>query len=146
MKKRARRLAIAVLVLAAVGGPAAARPGGRVVERPYRTATPGAAFGSDYKIYYYDCQNQIGCAVLPSKGRFATVEVVDAAGQNVFFSVNTMPGGTHLGDYCGSTGHPIATNGASELLVHVVTGVCGDGSTPSIVTTGDVRATFSRRG
>lgn len=148
MKKGARHLVVAGVIVALVVSPAGAGGSRRhVVERPYRTPVPGAALGGDYQAYYYDCQNQIGCAVLPTKGlRFAKVEVDDAAGQNVFFSVNTMPGGNHLGDYCGSTGDWIATDGAHELLVHIVAGVCKDGSTPSVATTGIVRATFSRRG
>lgn len=147
MKNGLRHAAVTIVILAVLGGSAAAGgPGGKVVERPYRTPVIGAAYGSTYYAYYYNCNHTIGCAIIPTGGRlFATVEVEDATGQNVFFSVNTMPGGSHLGDFCGSTDEPLATYGARELLVHVVAGVCDDGSTPSTPTTGMVRATLSKK-
>lgn len=136
------------LILALPGGTAGARGRGgtRVVEAPYRTPALGVAVGTTTVAYYYDCINQIGCAIVPLErgDRFVRIEVEDAAGTPVHASLYSMPGGFHYGNFCGSTEKPISVAG-KDLLVHVVSGVCPDGSTASVATTGIVKATLSRR-
>jgi hypothetical protein len=148
------RLSIAtcLVALSIISLPAGVHAGGRgrEAEAPYQTPVIGASvhFQGETTAYYYDCLSQIGCAILRVKSgeRFADLEVEDAAGTPVLASVYTMPGGNHIGDFCGSTDKPIPTFGAHELLVHVVNGVCPDESTPSVVTSGIVRATFFKKG
>ena len=148
MRRGLPYLLITGLILVALAPPAGARPAGRrVIEKPYRTPVPGATLGPGNKAYYYDCQNEIGCAIIPLKttDRYGAIEIEDTAGQKVFFSIYLMPGGSHIGDFCGSTGGAISTRRAQEFLVHVVSGVCDDGSTVSVATTGIVKATLSKK-
>ena len=137
---------LAVAVVLSTTGPLHAGGSGSVVEAPYRTPAVGAASGGTAKAYYFDCVNQVGCAIIPLKkgARYASLEIKDATGQPVLGSIYLMPGGTPLGDFCGSTDEPIPTLSAVEILVHVVPGSCADG-TASVVTTGTVKATLSPR-
>lgn len=148
MRKRlVHLLALSVLSMALTAPATTAAPRQHVVERPYKTPVPGATLGPGNKAYYYDCQMGIGCAIIPLEKRdlYAQIDINDAAGQDVFFTVYTKPGGMHLGDFCGSTGDAIWTFEQVELLVHIVSGVCADGSTPSVATTGTVVTTLSKK-
>lgn len=148
----ARWLALVLLVtslgVGSVAAPAMATrtPKERTVEAPYRTPVVGAAIGSENKAYFFDCLNQIGCAIVPlkAKDRFARLEIVDAAGGDVYGSVYVMPGGAHLLDFCGATESRLHVRGLKELLVHVISGVCPGESTPTVATTGVVRATLTK--
>lgn len=138
----------ALILIGTVSGTGMARPvtQPRTVEARYATPALGASPEEGTRAYYYDCSNGIGCAILKlgPKDRLAQIEIEDAAGQPVQGIVHTVPGFQEIGRFCGSTEEPWATGGADELVVHVVSGTCRDG-TPSAATTGVVRATVSSR-
>ncbi|MGH2805688.1 MAG: hypothetical protein ACRDKT_00285 [Actinomycetota bacterium] len=123
-------------------------PAQRTVDAPYLTPVLGASVHveGETTVYYYDCLGQIGCAIIPVKkgDRSAVLEVVDAAGQPVLGSIFLVPGFGHYDYFCGQLDEPIDVRGTTEILVHVISGVCPDG-TPSLATHGVVRATFSGR-
>ncbi len=138
----------ALMLIATLTGHVAARPLSepRTVEAEYVTPAVGASPEEGTRVYYYDCLKGIGCAILKlgPKDRFASIEIADAAGRPVQGIVHTVPGFQEIGRFCGSTDEAWATGGARELVVHVVSGTCRDGS-PSVATTGVVRATVSSR-
>lgn len=74
--------------------------------------------------------------------RATTVELVveDTAAPATAFSVEQA--GRHLGTYCTSTQTPIDLAPRQKVSVHLFAGVCDGG--PSFITTGLVRARFSR--
>jgi hypothetical protein len=120
----------------------------RTVEAPYLAPAVGVSVyvGGQTTAYYYDCLEQIGCAIVPlQKGdRYATLEVVDTTGRPVLGSVYVTPGFGHVGYICGGTDDPIPVRGLKEIVVHVISGMCPDGS-PSLATHGVVRATITAR-
>jgi hypothetical protein len=142
-------LGLVILLMAPVG-PVQARPdvAERTIEAPYVTPAIGAAIHveGETSAYYYDCLNQIGCTIIPlRKGdRHATLEIEDSTGQAVLGSIYLTPGFGHVGYFCGRTTSPISIRGYTEILVHVISGVC-PGGTPSLATNGVVRATLSGR-
>jgi hypothetical protein len=150
-----RGLAVALVAALLAAGPAipstaaGTKTKPRVVEAPYLTPVIGGSVTTDYNgttAYYYDCLNEIGCAIIDvNKGEsFATLEIVDAAGQAVHGYAYAMPGGHELGHFCGKTRKPIYVGFGKEILVHVISGTCQDGET-SIATHGVVRATLTRK-
>ncbi|MDQ4025383.1 MAG: hypothetical protein M3217_07825 [Actinomycetota bacterium] len=114
-------------------------------EFPYQTPAIGAHAELAYG-WYYDCEMQVGCAIVPSaaRNRWVDLEIQDATGTTVYGAVYSMPGGNHYRDFCGSTDEPIYVRKGIELLVHVIPGVCPGTTTPSTPTRGTVVATFSR--
>lgn len=147
------RRSFSVLIVAVVGAallstPALAtrRAPQRIVDAPYRTPVIGASIGGQNQAYFFDCLTQLGCTIIPLKrgDRYAQLEIKDATGQAVMGSVYTMPGSHHFGYFCGATDDPINLSGASEILVHVLSGACPSGA-PSIATTGIVQAKITRR-
>jgi hypothetical protein len=148
--KRALIAALTGLIVASIAGTGAARvaPATRTVEAKYVTPAAGASAhpAQDTKAYYFDCLRGVGCALieLEPKDRFAQLDIVDTAGQPVYGIVYRVPGFEQIGEICGSTEEPWPTGGATELLVHVVSGTCRDGGT-SVATTGVVRATVTSR-
>lgn len=79
---------------------------------------------------------------------YVKVEVTDASGQNAggFISQGDTDGDTvadGYGTFCGAHPAPVAlTTPGAELGVSLYPGVCEDGS-PSVVTTGTIKLTFS---
>lgn len=149
MRRLLAGLLLAVLAGAAIAAPATARrrPTERIVKSPYRTPVLGVAIGAENQAYYYDCLQQIGCAILPvkAKDRFVRLEILDASGGETFGAIYAMPGGDHVGNFCGATKQPLFIRGVQELLVHVISGFCPGGSTPSTATTGFVTGIFTKR-
>ena len=80
---------------------------------------------------------------------YAKIEIVDAAGQKVAGSVSqgdTDGDGVSdiYGQFCGATAEPLAlTAPGAPLRVTAYNGVCADGSTASVMTTGTIKITFS---
>jgi hypothetical protein len=138
----------ALILIGVLAGTGAAKPAPapRTIEGTYKTPALGVSPQEGTRAYYYDCLNGIGCALLKlgAKDRFATLEVADAAGQPVQAVVYRVPGFDEIGRFCGSTGEAWSTNGATELLVHVVPGTCESGGA-SVATTGTVRATVTSK-
>jgi hypothetical protein len=105
---------LAALVAGGLAVPSAA--GGakkkrRIVEAPYLTPVIGGSITTEYNgttAYYYDCLNQIGCAIIDvnKKERFATLEILDAAGHAVHGYAYAMPGGHELGHFWGRPSRP----------------------------------------
>jgi hypothetical protein len=118
----------------------------RVVEAPYLVPVIGGSIEGENSAYYYDCELQIGCAIISLRrgDRFAKLRIKDTVGETVLGSIYTMPGGDHLSFFCGRTKYPLFVGHATELLVHVISGVCPGGES-SVVTRGVVRATLYGR-
>lgn len=152
MKRVLVAVTAATIAAGAMTGTAGARlapaqaPATRTVEAKYVTPALGAAPQPGTKAYYYDCTAGVGCALLKlgPKDRYAKIEIDDAAGQKAYGIVYQVPGFAVIGEFCGSTDEAWATGGATELLVHVVSGTCDSGEA-SVATTGVVRATVSSR-
>lgn len=152
MMRMIRSSLVVAVVAASVAAPAAvssaAKSPSRIVEAPYLTPVLGTsvtASGYGGTGYYYDCLNQIGCAIIDIKKgeRFATLEIEDAAGQAAYGHAYLMPSGYELGNFCGKTDGPINIGSTGEILVHVISGTCPGGE-PSVATQGVVKATLSR--
>jgi len=121
----------------------------RVVEIPYTggagvsggVASLGACLGG---APVFACQT----TATGSQDLYVKVEVLDASGQNAggFISQGDTNGDTvddGYGTFCGAHAAPVAlTSPGAELGVSLYPGVCGDGS-PSVVTTGTIKLTFS---
>ncbi|MFN2587995.1 MAG: hypothetical protein ABR613_07755 [Actinomycetota bacterium] len=137
----------AVLVAASLAAPAsgAARRAAVPAEFPYQSPALGAHATVVYG-WYYDCEMQIGCTIVPSarRDRWVNLEIRDTTGGAVYGAVYSMPGGHHYRDFCGATDEPICVRKGIELLVHVIGGVCPGTATPSTPTRGTVVATFGR--
>ena len=77
------------------------------------------------------------------------IEVTDASGQKAggYVSQGDTTGdgvGDLFGDFCGAHAGPVAITPGVPLKVSLYAGTCFDGS-PSVVTTGDVKATFTTK-
>ncbi len=144
---------LAVLLLLATVGfggsrSLASEPRQRVVTSSYLTPVLGGSVstgGGGLTAYSWDCTKKVGCVTfdVKKKDRYVSLQIEDAAGQSALGYIELMPGGYHLGTFCGKTEDPIFVRHASEILVHVIAGTCPAG-TPSIVTTGVVEATFTQ--
>ncbi|MDQ3878317.1 MAG: hypothetical protein M3290_08225 [Actinomycetota bacterium] len=146
-----RSIAVALLgalmtLTSSAGATAAQQQGGRIVEAPYQTPVAGITVKpADTRAYYYDCLDGIGCALIKvQRGeRHVSLEIVDASGMPAWADVYVTPGFGWVGEFCGKTTKPINVKGDAEVLVHVQSGACADG-TPAVATHGVVRATFTR--
>lgn len=116
----------------------------RTAESPYRSPALGGSVLGEAYAWYFDCEEQIGCAVFHPRRQdgFARFKVVDATGLPVYGQVRDSSG--LLGQFCGSTTKPIDVRGAGTVFVHLVAGVCAEGTTSS-PTNGVVRAVFARK-
>lgn len=80
--------------------------------------------------------------------KFVTVEMVDTTGQKVagYISQGDLDGdgiGDLYGDFCGAHEEPVKLlSEGAPVRVSFYNGACGDG-TPSIVTAGTIKVTFS---
>ena len=124
----------------------------RVVSAAYQTpaigvATPAVSGGASI------CPNDpnIGCVEFPTtrKDRYVKIEVTDASGQEAggYVSQGDTNGdgvGDLFGDFCGGHSAPISITPGRPLKVSLYAGTCADGS-PSIVTSGTVKATFTKK-
>lgn len=129
----------------AANATAGQQQGSRVVEAPYQTPVAGVTIKPiETRAYYYDCLNGVGCALIkvPSGEHRVSLEIVDASGMPAWGDVYLTPGFGWVGEFCGKTAKPINISGYAEVLVHVQSGVCRDG-TPAVATHGVVRATFT---
>lgn len=93
--------------------------------------------------------NNVGCVEFPTtaKDKFVMIEVTDASGQKAggYVSQGDTNGdgvGDLFGDFCGAHAGPVAITPGIPLKVSLYNGTCADGS-PSTVTTGTVKATFT---
>ena len=124
----------------------------RVVKATYHTpalgvATPVVSGGIS------TCTNgaaNVGCIEIPTtaRDRYVKIQVTDASGQNVggYVSQGDTNGdgiGDLFGDFCGKHRSPVPITPGRPLKVSVYGGTCADGS-PSVVTTGTIKATFTR--
>ncbi|HVF52318.1 MAG TPA: hypothetical protein VNC78_01795 [Actinomycetota bacterium] len=86
----------------------------------------------------------------PERGeRSFMIEIVDQAGQNVAAGVYVDRNGNgridekdNGFDMCGATEAPTYLDGASQVIVEIYAGECVGSTTPSVPTSGVVRATF----
>ena len=95
--------------------------------------------------------NNVGCVEFPttSKDKYVKIEVTDQSGQQAggYLSQGDTDGdgvGNLFGDFCGAHAAPVAITPGVPLKVSLYNGTCADGS-PSTVTTGTVKATFTSR-
>ena len=93
----------------------------------------------------------VGCIEVPTtaKDRYVKIKVTDASGQNVggYVSQGDTNGdgiGDLFGDFCGAHSSPVPITPGRPLKVSVYSGTCADGS-PSVVTTGTIKATFTSK-
>lgn len=83
--------------------------------------------------------------------RYVKVEVTDASGQKVagFIAQGDLDGdgiSDGYGDFCGAHPAPVALqNPGDALTVYAFNGLCTDLNTPSVMTTGTIKLTFSSR-
>lgn len=148
MKRSVAIALLAVLTSLAVssGANAGQQQGARTTEAPYQTPVAGVALMPiATRAYYYNCLDGTGCALITVQHgeRRVSLEIDDASGLPVFGEIYLTPGFNQVGEFCGKTQRPINVSGAHEVLVHVASGACPDG-TPSVATHGVVRATFTR--
>jgi hypothetical protein len=73
-----------------------------------------------------------------------SLDIRDASGQPVY-AVVWDHSGQEIADACGRNGDPFPSPGGSHIDVWLIAGHCYETTTPSIVTTGTVTATFARR-
>ncbi len=144
--RRLGLVAIAAVIAGALATPAQGAPRrAHMEEFPYQTPAAGAHAVLAYG-WYYDCEMQLGCVIIPSarRDRWVDLEIRDVTGAPVYGAVYSMPGGHHYRDFCGSTDRRLHVRKGIELLVHVIPGVCPGTTTPSTPTKGAVVATFTR--
>ena len=145
------------LVFAALGAPSA--EAGKKKKRYKRTATAqyqAPAIGASTPVVSggfsgCDGETNIGCVSFATskKDKFIKVAITDASGQNVggFISQGDKDGdgiGDGFGTFCGRHTTPVAIDPGVPVKVSFYAGVCEDGS-PSIVTSGKVKAVFTNR-
>lgn len=126
----------------------------RVEEIEYKgggigAATPAASGGFCPFDTRKPPEDQPVCIELPTTGDdlFVKVEVQDTAGQKVagFVSQGDTDGdgvGDLFGDFCGAHEEPVPITPGPALRVSFYNGVCDDG-TPSLVTQGTIKVSFS---
>ena len=125
----------------------------KVVEAPYTggnigVATPAASGGA----CFVDPTMPFSCISIIPPGveyTYVKIEVKDATGLTAggFVSQNDNDGdglADGYGEFCGAHAEPIALETAGAPLgVSLYPGMCADASSPSVVTTGTIIATFS---
>lgn len=142
-------LALLVSLAWLQSSPAAGRPidtEQRVVEREYRSPALGVFAGpANSGAWYFDCEEQVGCVIFRARSgeKYLSVEVRDISGLPVYARVMT-PGGHLIADVCEQTERPLKLRGTSEVVIHLVPGLCRDGR-PSSPSLGTVVATFSNQ-
>jgi len=116
----------------------------RVVEVPYQG--PAAAASTPRGFITANCNPtySIGCVRVPTRrsDRFAKIEIQDLAGQAVMAMVLDHSD-NELAFFCGHTKRKLFVPPGSYLEVWLIAGTCDGTTTPSIVTLGTVRFTFS---
>jgi hypothetical protein len=142
--KRIAVMAFVALMLPALSVPAGATRSPKTYSGTYNATAPGAC-GLKTCAYYYDCKDaKSGCALveLERPTYNVRIEVEDQTAMPVLARVYTLGGDGPIAKECTSPGEPftINVNGATELLVHIVSGLCED-NTMSTPTSGVVRAT-----
>lgn len=142
----------ALLAPAAEAGKKKKKSKPRVVTATYHTpaigvATPVVSGGASR----CDGTLNVGCAEFPTTGkdRYVRIQVTDASGQNVggYVSQGDTNGdgiGDLFGEFCGKHTTPVAITPGRPLKVSLYGGTCADGS-PSVVTTGEIKATFTKK-
>jgi hypothetical protein len=120
----------------------------RVVELTYDSPGVGVALMGDSGGYPIGFPSS---ADMPTSAeeRYVTVEIVDGSGQKVSASLSQsdQDGDGFVDDlgesFCGATEEPIEFEPGTTIVgVYAHNGTCADG-TPSIMTTGTVKLTFS---
>lgn len=137
----------AALLCASLAQPSYGRSArSRSETRPYTGAQAVSVSTPLLGAYVGTCDaGDAGCArfELRPSDRYIDIEVLDAHGLPVY-AVVWGPGGNEVGDLCGTTDHPIPSPGG-YIDVWPTKGTCHDTPHPSVATTGEITATFSRR-
>lgn len=122
----------------------------RVVEVAYDHPGIGAAPVGGYPAGFPAAATEIATG---PEDKYFKVEVLDASGQKVwgFISQGDLDGNgvndDGYGDFCGShdAPQPVAAPGTPILGIYAYSGTCGPdyGGTPSVMTQGTIKVTFS---
>ncbi|MGH2739170.1 MAG: hypothetical protein ACRDH6_01595 [Actinomycetota bacterium] len=118
----------------------------RVAEGSYNSPAVGAYVGpTGSGAWYYDCTDGTGCVpfLVRANERYVTLEIQDNTSPYVYAEVRSIDT-TLLGFFCVRTDQSIPVGGYQEILVHILGGLCHNGS-PSAPTEGIVKAIFSGR-
>ncbi|MGH2756384.1 MAG: hypothetical protein ACRDI3_01185 [Actinomycetota bacterium] len=141
-------MASALLLPTMLAPSGAAGPGrkGRTVEVPYQG--PAAALSTPAALVTLHCHPTfaIGCVRIPTHraDRFARITIDDLGGQQVMAMVLDK-WDDELAFFCGETKGKILVPPSAYIEVWLVAGTCSGTNAPSIVTTGQVRVTFSSK-
>lgn len=135
-------IAASAAALTLVAGPAPARPAGaRVHSLEY---TGGGLIVGSTRSTAVRVGDAIGAVEFRGgPERFVSIEIADAHGQPVT-GVVVQPDGDEETHVCGATEKPVKVRPYENVTVFLMNGTCGD-SGASVVTTGTVTATFTKR-
>lgn len=116
----------------------------RTVRVPY--LGPAVAVSTPATLVTLNCGPEVGrgCVTIPvgPKDRFVKLRIDDLSGQDVFAMVLDQSD-SELAFFCGKTRSKLPVFPRSSIEVWLIAGTCFGTTRPSIVTSGEVVATFS---